>query len=101
MAAFPVFHMSRYPWFDRLVALVIIVGAALSCILCLANGNPAASLGVLLVFGMALIAVAASRSDGLRNVPTPRYRAPETPATPANRPVQRMAPPWGRPRLSC
>ena len=94
-------RMNRYSKFNRLAALAIVAGAALACFLCLANGNPAACLGVLPVFGMALIAVAGGRPAVRPPLSMPRYRVPERRATHAPHPAQPMAFAWGRAHLSC
>lgn len=96
-----VFRMNRRSILDRLAALAIVAGAVFASFLCLANGNPAACLGVLLVFGMALIAVAGDRPAVRPETSMPRYRAPASRTTHATRSARAMAPAWGRARLSC
>ena len=100
MAASSAVKLHRIPLSDRLAGLAIVVGAVLACLLCLANGSLAACLGVLLVFGMALVAVAAGRSDAAAKLGTQRFRMPAPWATRATRPVPLPRPAWGRARWS-
>lgn len=77
MATSHSFFKSRYQWTDYLAALSIVVGAALSSVLCWSNDNPGACIGVLVVFGMALIAVLGGRSELRLTLPIQPRRAPE------------------------
>ena len=101
MATSSVFRISSCSMFDRLAALAIAAGAVFASFLLLANGNPAACLGLLPVFGMALIAVAGGRPAVSPPLSMPRYRTPESRATQATRRTQPMAFAWGRAYLSC
>ena len=58
----------------------------------------AACLGVLLVFGMALVAVATGRSDAAAELGMQRLRMPAARAMRGTRPLPRPA--WGRARWS-
>ena len=100
MAASSAFNLHRIPLSERLAGLAIVVGAVFSSLLCLANDSPAACLSVLLVFGMALIAVAAGRSVGGARSAIVHYRMPEAWATRDTRPVQLTRSGWGPARLS-
>lgn len=77
MATSSSFFKNRYQWTDYLAALSIVVGAALSCVLSFSNDNPGASIGVLLVFGMALFAVLCGRPEARLNLQKQLRRAPE------------------------
>jgi peptidoglycan/LPS O-acetylase OafA/YrhL len=68
---------NRYQWTNYFAALSIVAGAAISCVLCFSNDNPGASIGLLLVFGMALIAVLGGRSEARLTLPIQRRRALE------------------------
>ena len=77
MKNFPSLIKNRYPWTDCFAALAIVVGAVLTCVLSVANGNAGACAGVLLVFGMALTAVLGGRSEVRMSSPIQRHRALE------------------------
>jgi hypothetical protein len=49
-----------FHWTEAVVMFAIIAGAALSCVVCVANGDAEACFGILLVSGMALVAVVGS-----------------------------------------
>ena len=100
MAASSAFKLNRIPLSDRLAGLAIVVGAVFACLLCLANGSPAACLGVLLVFGMALVAVISGRSDATAELGMPRFRMPSAWATRGTRRLPLPRPAWGRARWS-
>jgi hypothetical protein len=46
---------------EIVMAFVITAGVALSCVVCIANGDADACLGILMVFGMVLVGVIGSR----------------------------------------
>ena len=96
MAASSAFKLHRIPLSDRLAGLAIVAGAVLACLLCLANGSLAACLGVLLVFGMALVAVVSGRSDAAAKLGMQRFRMPAAWATRGTRPQPLPRPAWGR-----
>lgn len=50
-------------WTEGLAAAAIAVGAALLSALCFFHGDAGACVGILAVFGMALVAVIGSRAD--------------------------------------
>ena len=101
MAASSAFKLHRLPSFDRLAGLAVVVGAVLACLLCLANGSPAACLGVLLVFGMALVAVVSGRPDAAAKLGRQRFHMPAAWATRSTRRHALPRPAWGRARWSC
>ena len=102
MAASSAVKLHRIPLSDRLAGLAIVVGAVLACLLCLANGSLAACLGVLLVFGMALVAVATGRSDAAAAAKfgAQRFHMPAAWATRSTRRLPLPRPAWGRARWS-
>jgi hypothetical protein len=48
-------------WTEAVVVFAVAAGAALSCVVCIANGDADACLGILMVSGMALVGVIGSR----------------------------------------
>jgi len=56
-------HVSKTPhhWSEAVVVFAIAASAALSCVVCIANGDAEACLGILMVSGMALVGVIGSR----------------------------------------
>ena len=56
----PVSKTPRH-WTEGVVVFAIAAGAALSCVVCIVNGDAQACLGILMVSGMALVGVIGSR----------------------------------------
>jgi hypothetical protein len=79
---------------DMVAAVAIAVVAPVVCVLCLVNGDAAAGVGALVVFGMGFAAVMASGSNA---PPAPVRRLAERPraaaatALPTRRPYPRLA----------
>jgi hypothetical protein len=68
----PVSKTPRH-WTETVVVFAIVAGAALSCAVCIANDDARACLGILLAFGMALVAVVGS-GRGVFPTSTVRHR---------------------------